>query len=139
MNLWKGKKNNTSNVILRLAGLSNSPTFDTNFFNVNKKYQIKWCCQGRHGRLLWNSFQLTVLFKLFIHITFINSLWKKELAELFQIPCSLQVVTCCYNRLWEFSVTKPICYKDVFVNSFCFPEFRHGNYLVAEPFIWLII
>ena len=139
MNLWKGKKFNTSNVILSLTGLSNSPTFDTNFFNVNKKYQIKWCCQGRHGRLLWNSFQLTVLFKLFIHITFINSLWKKELAELFQIPCSLQVVTCCYNRLWEFSVTKPICCKDVFVNSFCFPEFRHGNYLVVEPFIWLII
>ena len=26
--------------------------------------------------------------------------------------------TCCYNRLWEFSVTKPICYKDVFVRSF---------------------
>ena len=51
----------------------------------------------------------------------------------------LQEVTCCYKRLWKFSVTEPLCYKDVFVNSFCSPTFRLANSLVVEPFIWLII
>ena len=48
-------------------------------------------------------------------------------------------VTCCCKRLWEFSVTEPLCYKDVFVNSFCSPTFRLANSLVLEPFLWLII
>ena len=51
----------------------------------------------------------------------------------------LQEVTCCYKRLWKFSVTEPLCYKDVFVNSFCSPTFRLANSLVLEPFLWLII
>ena len=48
----------------------------------------------------------------------------------------LREVTCCYKRLWEFSVTKPICYKDVFVSSFCSPTF--ANSLVVEPVLWLL-
>ena len=50
----------------------------------------------------------------------------------------LREVTCCYKRLWEFSVTKPICYKDVFVNSFCSPTSRLANSLVVEPVLRLI-
>ena len=38
-------------------------------------------------------------------------------------------------RLWKFSVTKPIGYKDVFVNNFCSLTFRLGNALVVEPFL----
>ena len=71
--------------------------------NVNKNDQIKWYGQGRRRRLLWISFQLTVLLKLFIHMTFVKSLWKSELAELFRIPCScrrsLVVIEGCENFL----------------------------------------
>ena len=59
--------------------------------NVKKNYQIKW--EGRRRRLQWTSFQLAVLLKLFIHMTFTNSLWKSEWAELFQISC------CCRRLL----------------------------------------
>ena len=59
--------------------------------NVKKNYQIKW--EGRRRRLQWTSFQLAVLLKLFIHMTFTNSLWKSEWAELFQISC------CCKRLL----------------------------------------
>ena len=64
--------------------------------------------------------------------------WKSELAELFRIPCSCRRSLCCYKRLWELSVTKPVYYKDVFVNSFRSPTFRLANYLVVEPVLWLI-
>ena len=47
-------------------------------------------------------FHLTVLLKLFIHMTFANSLWKSF--ELFQIPCScgrsLVGIIWCVNFLW---------------------------------------
>ena len=56
--------------------------------NAKKNYQIKWYGQGRRRRLQWVSFQLTALLKLFIHMAFANSLWKNELAQLFQISCS---------------------------------------------------
>ena len=108
--------------------------------NINKNYQMKWNGQGRRRRLLWFSFQLTILHKLFIHMTFIKSLWKSELAVLFRIPCSWREVTCYYNRLWEFSATKPMCYKDVFVNSFCSTTSTLVNSLIVELclFLWLI-
>ena len=133
--LWtyEDKKFNTINVILCPAGLSNSLSFDTNSY-VNKNYQIKWYGQGRRRRLLWISFQLTVLLKLFIHRTFVNnSLWKRELAELFRIPCFWE------RSLVIISVTKPIWYRDAFVKIFCSPTFRLGNSLVIEPLFSLII
>ena len=71
--------------------------------NVKKNYQIKWYGQGRHKRLQWISFQLTVLLKIFIHMDNANSLWKSELAELFQISCfcgrSLVVIIGCGDFL----------------------------------------
>ena len=77
---------NTSNVILSMSSRTLQLLIQT--LNVNKNYQIKWYGQGRRRRILWISFQLAVLVKLFIHMTFATSLWKSELAELFRIPCS---------------------------------------------------
>ena len=85
--------------------------------NVNKNYQIKWYGQGRCRRLPWISFQLSVLLKLFIHMTSSNSL-KKCAHRIVSNSLFLREATCCYNSLWKFFVTKPINYKDVFVNSF---------------------
>ena len=106
--------------------------------NVKKNYQIKWYGQERRRGIKWISLQFTVLLKLFIHIAFANSLWKNELVELFQIPFSCRG-SLVVNRLWEFSVTKPTCYTNVFVNSFCSPTCRPWNSLVIKPFLWLII
>ena len=97
----------------------------------------KWFGQGRRRRLLWVSFQLSVLLKLFIHIC--QEFVKKWTHRIVSNSLFLREVTCSYNRQWEFSVTKPICYKDVFVNSFCSPAFRFANSFVVEPFLWLII
>ena len=113
---------------------SRTPQLLIQTLNVNKNYQIKRYGQGRCRRLLWISFQLTVLFTLFIHMTFV----KKWTGRIVSNSLLLREVTCCYKRLWEFSVTKPICYKDVFANSFCSPTSRLTNSLVVEPVLWLI-
>ena len=44
----------------------------------------------------------------------------------------LQGVIDFYNRLSGFSVTKPVFYKDVFVNNFCYPALRLMNFLVVD-------
>ena len=44
-----------------------------------------------------------------------------ELAQLVPIPFSQARSTCYSDRLHDFSVTIPRCYKDVYVNSF-FPR-----------------
>ena len=41
-----------------------------------------------------------------------------ELAQLVPLPFSRGRSTCYSNRLHDFSVTIPRCYKDVYVNSF---------------------
>ena len=115
---------------------SRTPQLLIQTLNVNKNYQIKRYGQGRRRRLLWISFQLTVLLTLFIHMTFAKSLVKKWTGRIVSNSLFLREATCCYKRLWEFSVTKPICYKDVFVNSFCSPTF--ANSLVVEPVLWLL-
>ena len=86
--LWtyEGEKFNTSNVILSMSSRTLKLLIETP--NVNKNYQVKWYGQGRRRRILWISFHLVVLLKLFIYMTFAKSLWKCELAELFRIPCS---------------------------------------------------
>ena len=95
---YEDEKFNTSNVMS-----SKTLQFLIQTLNVNKNYQIKWYNQERRRRLLWISFQLTVLLKLFIHMTFLKSLWKSELAELFRISCScersLVVIIGCENFL----------------------------------------
>ena len=117
---------------------SRTPQLLIQTLNVNKNYQIKRYGQGRRRRPLWISFQLTVLLTLFIHMTFAKSLVKKWTGRIVSNSLFLREVTCCYKRLREFSVTKPICYKDVFVNSFCSPTSRLANSLVVEPVLWLI-
>ena len=142
--MWPVSFEPTKTKNLLLAMLSyvqrNSPTFDTNSYNVNKNYQMKWYGGGRHRRFLWISFQLTALLKLFILMTFVKSLWISLLAELFRIPfsCGRSLVVI-INILWEFSVTKPVCFKDVFDNRFCSPAFRLASSSAVEPFLWLII
>ena len=44
-----------------------------------------------------------------------------ELAQLLQLPFSQGRSTCYFDRLHDFSVTIPRCYKNVYVNSF-FPR-----------------
>ena len=142
--MWPVSFEPTKTKNLLLAMLSyvqrNSPTFNTNSYNVNKNYQMKWYGGGRHRRFLWISFQLTALLKLFILMTFVKSLWKSLLAELFRIPfsCGRSLVVI-INILWEFSVTKPVCFKDVFDKSICSPAFRLASSSAVEPFLWLII
>ena len=114
--LWtyEDEKFNTFHVILSM--FYRTLQFLIQTLNVNKNYQIKSYGQGRRRRLLWISFQLAVLFKLFIHMRFAKSLWKIEQAVVSN-SLFLREVTCCYNRLWELSVAKPASYKDVFVNN----------------------
>ena len=57
-----------------------------------------------------------------------------ELAQLVPVPFSQGRSTCYSNRLHDFSVTIPRCYKDVYVNSF-FPRIaRLWNSLRIESF-----
>ena len=56
--------------------------------NVNRNYQIKWYGQGRHRRLPWISFQLTVLLSFSLKWRFWRVFEKVNFAELFWIPCS---------------------------------------------------
>ena len=44
-----------------------------------------------------------------------------ELTKLVSLPFSLERSTCYSDRLHDFSVTIPRCYKDIYVNSF-FPQ-----------------
>ena len=112
------KTNNLTPAVLSYVQ-QNCPTLQLliQALNVNKNYQIKWYGQGRCRRLPWIYFQLPVLLKLFIHMTSSNSL-KKWAHRIVSNSLFLREATCCYNRLWKFFVTKPINYKDVFVNSF---------------------
>ena len=47
--------------------------------------------------------------------------------------------TCCFNRLRDFHVIIPRCYKDVFINSFFFCASRLWNFWPVEGFLWLMI
>ena len=99
-------------------------------------FWYKWYGQGRCRELLWISFQFTVLpfTPGFYSHSFFSRLWNWT-GKIFSNSLFLREVTCSYNRLWEFSVTKLICFKDVFVNSFCSPTFRSSNSLAVEPFL----
>ena len=55
-----------------------------------------------------------------------------ELAQLVPLPYSRGRCTCCSNRLHDFSVTIPRCYKDVYVNSFFPHTARLWNSLPIE-------
>ena len=57
-----------------------------------------------------------------------------ELAQLVPLPFSRGRSTCYSDRLHEFSVTIPRCYKDVYVNSFFPRTARLWNSLPIECF-----
>ena len=57
-----------------------------------------------------------------------------ELAELVPLPYSRGRSTRYSDRLHDFSVTIPRCYKDVYVNNFFPPTARLWNYLPIERF-----
>ena len=57
-----------------------------------------------------------------------------ELAQLVPLPYSRGRSTRCSDKLCNFSVTIPICYKDVYVNSFFSRTARLWNYLPPECF-----
>ena len=57
-----------------------------------------------------------------------------ELAQLVPLPYSRGMSTCYSDRLHDFSVTIPRCYKDVYINSFFHRTARLWNYLPIECF-----
>ena len=57
-----------------------------------------------------------------------------ELAQLVLLLFSRGRSTCYFDRLHDFSVTIPRCYKDVYVNSFFPRTARLWNYLPIECF-----
>ena len=57
-----------------------------------------------------------------------------ELAQLVPLPFSQGRSTCCSDRLHDFSVTIPRCYKNVYVNSFFPRTARLWNSLPIECF-----
>ena len=57
-----------------------------------------------------------------------------ELAQLVLLPFSQGRSTCYSDRLHDFSVTIPRCYKDVYVNSFFSRTARLWNSLPIESF-----
>ena len=57
-----------------------------------------------------------------------------ELAQLVPLPFSRGRSTCYSDRLHDFSVTIPRCYKDVYINSFFPCTARLWNFLPIECF-----
>ena len=57
-----------------------------------------------------------------------------ELAQLVPFPFSEGKSTCYSDRLHDFSVTIPICHKDVYANSFFPCKARLWNSLPMERF-----
>ena len=59
-----------------------------------------------------------------------------ELAQLVALPYSRERSTCYSDRLHDFSVTFPRCYKYVYVNSVFPRTARLWNSLPIECFLW---
>ena len=57
-----------------------------------------------------------------------------ELAQLVPLPFSQVRSTCYSDRLHDFSVTIPVCYKDVYVKSFLPRKARLSNSLPIDCF-----
>ena len=130
--LWtyEDEKSNTSNVIL-------CPAERSNFWYkllmltkiIKQNYMVKEDAENFYefhfSLLVYSSFLFAFVYQSFVKLDWLN----------FSNSLFLGEVSCSYNRLWEFSVTKVIYYKDVFANSFCSPTFRSSNSLVVEPFL----
>ena len=97
----------------------------------------KWVCRTVGSSLAasleplahcWNVASLSLFYSYY----FGRCLY--ELADIISLPCSHGKSTHCYNRLPDFSVTIPRCYKDVYFNSFFPCTGRLWNSLLAECF-----
>ena len=66
----------------------------------------------------------------------INRHLKREQSCIIRLRCVLEIFVGVhspnYNMLLGFSVTKSICYKDVFVSNFSYPSLRLENSLVVD-------
>ena len=62
--------------------------------------------------------------------------YSSGLAELVPLSRSRGVSTCYFNSLHDFLVTIPICYKDVYINSFFLRTSIPYNCLPAEYFLF---
>ena len=133
--IFKEEKCNTSNVILCPPELANFWYKLVMLVKIPKqndivKENVEDVYEFHFGSLFYSRFSFTW------HLSRVCEKWT---ARIVSNSLFLREVICCYKTLWEFSVTKPICHKDVFVNSFCYPTFRLTNSLVVELFLWLII
>ena len=81
--------------------------------------------------------QNVVSLSLFCRYYFSRCSW--ELVQLVPLPYSWGRSTCYFDRLHDFSVTIPRCYKDVYVNSFFPCTARLWNSLPADAFLWPMI
>ena len=89
----------------------------------------------------WISYKNGYVRLLVLHLLTLLNPWliinyfgrcSSELAELVPLPYSCGRSTCYSDRLHDFSVTTPRCYKDVYVNSFFLHTARLWNSLPTE-------
>ena len=91
--------------------------------------------QNRHWPVILQHFlYLPPLYMGVILAVFISSRCSSELAQLVPLPFSQGRSTCYSDRLHDFSVTIPRCYKDVYVNSFFSRTARLWNSTPIECF-----
>ena len=76
----------------------------------------------------WNEASLSLFYKYYFGRCTL------ELAQLVPLPFSWGRSSCYSNRLHDFSVTIPRCYKDVYVNSFLHCPARPWNLVPIECF-----
>ena len=92
--------------------------------HIKKHYFIHFCCLFLK---LSNAFSVSLSLLYFGKCS-------TELAQLAPLPYSRGRSTRYSDRLHDFSVTIPRCYKDVYVNSFFSCTFRLWNSLPIECF-----
>ena len=118
------------------------------FISINLSYGHAWNIDVMFGLVLqvatWNCRiwravgpSLAVSLELFAHLgnkaslnLFYRYYFGKCSSELVSFPYSRGRSTCCSDRLHDFSVTVPRCYKDVYVNVLCqkFGSIKYNKY-----------
>ena len=102
----------------------------------------KWTCRTvipsfatslEHLACCWNVASLSLFYRYYF------SRCSSKLAQLVPLPFSWGRSTCYSDRLHDFSVIIPRCYKDLYVNSFFPHTIRLWNSLPIECFPWPMI
>ena len=65
--------------------------------------------------------------------------WLSELAEFFPLPYSRGISTRYSIRFYDFSITIPRCYKDVYINNFFLRTAWPWIICLQKAFLWPII